>query len=351
MGMEFIVNKRGVGKTLKQWAALGFVPKRGRKGELRFANRGDIAKGKKPELYFDPADVKEDKEAAKYLLNKLEQPDKPYNIRGFIIDELMKQGKRPKRGYLGHKRKKWMGVLDKESNYDWYWDPEEIENGDLFATRYGRELYKMHQNRTYNRLGKTLNQWLKDGYIPKKGHNGHERYRSETHLAYVAGVDSTAIYYDEDEVRFDREAAVKLSRDLSKQKRDEREAEKRKRKERAEAALLFRENMKTRYQWAQAGRVANPGAAFKWGSTLNEFIKNDDVERFGSEYKYCHLDDTRQATSDEMAVWDEFFRFEKEGHTCFRDIRGKLIDLCPEYQSDRESLLKIWEREMNGIWY
>ena len=54
---------------------------------------------------------------------------------------------------------------------------------------------------------------------------------------------------------------------------------------------------------------------------------------------------------DEIIPWDEFFRFEKEGHTCFRDIRGKLIDLCPEYQSDRESLLKIWEREMNGIWY
>ena len=290
---------------------LGFVPKRGRKGEFRYANRGDLAKGKEPQLYYDPADVKEDKEAAKYLLNKLEQPDKPYNIRGFIIDELMKQGKRPKRGYLGHKRKKWMGVPDKESNYDWYWDPEELENG----------------------------------YIPKKGHNGHERYRSETHLAYD-GANSMAIYFDEDEVRFDREAAVKLSRDLSKQKRDEREAEKRKRKERAEAALLFRENMKTRYQWAQAGRVANPGAAFKWGSTLNEFIKNDDVERFGSEYKYCHLDDTRQATADEMAVWNEFFEFEKQGD--FLDIRRRLIDLCPEYQQDRDYLIDIWQREANS---
>ena len=56
-----IINKRGFGKTLKKWAPLGFVPKRGRKGELRYCNRGDIAKGKAPQLYFDPEDVKEDK--------------------------------------------------------------------------------------------------------------------------------------------------------------------------------------------------------------------------------------------------------------------------------------------------
>ena len=68
-----IINKRGFGKTLKQWAVLGFVPKRGRKGELRYGNRGELSKGKKPRLYFDPSDVKEDKKAAMDLYNKIEQ--------------------------------------------------------------------------------------------------------------------------------------------------------------------------------------------------------------------------------------------------------------------------------------
>ena len=349
MKNEVVINKKGVGKTLKKWASLGFVPKRGRKGELRYGNRGDIAKGKAPQLYFDPSDVKEDKKAAMDLYNKLEQPLVNHNLRGFTMDQLIKIGKRPQRGYEGHKRKRFAGAQDHPVNYDWFWDPEEIENGDIFATRSGRELYKLHQNRTYNRSGKTLNQWLKIGYIPKKGCDGHERYRSEALMSYD-GINSTAIYYDEDEVRFDKEAAVRLAREMNRLQRAEREAERREKEERQRIAEEFRESRCTRYQWARVGRVANKGAKFEWGSRLNQAIKDEDVYQFGNNYMYCHLDDTHEANADEMSVWEEFFEFEKRG-VGFTAIRSRLIDLCPEYQPFRKSLLASWEREQFDTWW
>lgn len=346
------INKRGVGKTLKQWAELGFVPKRGRKGELRYANRGDLARGKEPQLYYDPADVKEDKEAADFILVKIQQSQKTFNIRGFTLDKLIERGQRPKKGCEGHLRKKYPGEKYYESHDEWYWDPEDIEKGDLFATRFGRKLYKLHQNRTYNRSGKTLNQWLQEGYIPKKGQKGHERYRSEL-AAYYRNGNSMAIYFDEDEVRSDPTAAKKLKKKISDEKKAAREERKRKEaeeqrlwQERDKKANAFREEMKTRYQWAQLGRIPNADAKFKWGESLNERIKDYSARWFGRHYLYCHFDETREATADEMAVWNEFFEFEKQGD--FLDIRRRLIDLCPEYQQDRDYLIDIWQREANS---
>ena len=65
---------------------------------------------------------------------------------------------------------------------------------------------------------------------------------------------------------------------------------------------------------------------------------------------YCHLDDTHEANADEMSVWEEFFEFEK-GAAEFMAIRSRLIDLCPEYQPFRRSLLASWEREQFDTWW
>ena len=99
--------------------------------------------------------------------------------------------------------------------------------------------------------------------------------------------------------------------------------------------------MKTRYQWAQLGRIPNADAKFKWGESLNSRIKDTSAPWFADHYKYCHLDDTHLATADEMAAWHEFFDFEREAS--FSDIRGRLIELSPEYQKDRDFLLHIWQ--------
>lgn len=83
---------------------------------------------------------------------------------------------------------------------------------------------------------------------------------------------------------------------------------------------------------------------------MNQAIKDVDVYQFGNNYMYCHLDDTHEANADEMSVWEEFFEFEK-GAAEFMAIRSRLIDLSPEYQPFRRSILASWERERNETWW
>lgn len=61
MEADIIINKKDTGKTLKQWLRKGCIPKRGRKGELRYASRASYRKGENPEVYFDPSDVRQDR--------------------------------------------------------------------------------------------------------------------------------------------------------------------------------------------------------------------------------------------------------------------------------------------------
>ena len=347
MESEFKINKRGVGKTLKKWASLGFVPKRGRKGELRYGNRGDIAKGKAPQLYFDPEDVKEDKKAAMDLYNKIEQEEHPsLNQRGRTLHQWLEAGFIPKRGCKGHLRYPSYASNCRDEEY-LYFDPEEVVNGLIEESPHAQKVIEKESNRRWNTTGKTLDQWLNLGFVPKRGAKPTERFTS--YRAYRR-YGTTCYYYDPNQVREDKNRAIQLKKKIKDTKRREREAERREKEERQRIAEEFRESRCTRYQWARVGRVANKGAKFEWGSRLNQAIKDEDVYQFGNRYMYCHISDTHDANADEMSAWEEFFEYEKRG-VGFTAIRSRLIDLCPEYQPFRRSLLASWEREQFDTWW
>lgn len=225
MESEFKINKRGVGKTLKQWATLGFVPKRGRKGELRYGNRGELSKGKKPRLYFDPEDVKEDKNEARVLLGRIAQEEHPsLNQRGRTLHQWIKQGFIPKKGCNGHLRYPSYASNCRDEEY-LYFDPEEVVKGMIEESPHAQKVIEKESNRRWNTTGKTLDQWLNLGFVPKRGAKPTERYIS--YKAY-SRYGTTCDYYDPNQVREDKERAILLTKKIKDAKRREREERARK---------------------------------------------------------------------------------------------------------------------------
>ena len=215
-----IINKRGFGKTLKQWAVLGFVPKRGRKGELRYGNRGELSKGKKPRLYFDPEDVKEDKKAAMDLYNKIEQEEHPsLNQRGRTLHQWLEAGFIPKRGCKGHLRYPSYASNCRDEEY-LYFDPEEVVQGLIEASPHAQKVIEKESNRRWNTTGKTLDQWLNLGFVPKRGAKPTERFTS--YRAYRR-YGTTCYYYDPNQVREDKNRAIQLKKKIKDTKRREKE--------------------------------------------------------------------------------------------------------------------------------
>lgn len=53
--------------------------------------------------------------------------------------------------------------------------------------------------------------------------------------------------------------------------------------------MEYREKMKTEYQWLQEGRIPNEHARWELWKSLN---KTFNICAYGSQYFYCHEDDT-----------------------------------------------------------
>lgn len=127
----------------------------------------------------------------------------------------------------------------------------------------------------------TALQWAKIGYIPNPKAKGEERW---TNCFY----GMKAIYYKENEVHEDPATAKAILKAKRQEYRDIA-------KKLAEFEV-YRENMKTEWQWLQEGRIPNPDARWKNGESLNEAFNTCS---FGSRYCYCNVDDTYEASSPE----------------------------------------------------
>ena len=142
---------------------------------------------------------------------------------------------------------------------------------------------KKHQTFIMKEL--TTLQWAKHGYVPNTDAKGIERWTNCYHSV-------KATYYNENEVHVDFESAKSI---LQAKRREYRE-EAKKRKQRLVNFEIYRENMKTEWQWLQEGRIPNPNARWKNGESLNNTFKTCS---FGSHYCYCNIDETRKASSSE----------------------------------------------------
>lgn len=131
----------------------------------------------------------------------------------------------------------------------------------------------------------TALQWAKIGYIPNPKAKGEERW---TNCFY----GMKAIYYKENEVHEDPATA----KAILKAKRQEYRDIAKKRKQKLAEFEVYRENMKTEWQWLQEGRIPKPDARWKNGESLNEAFNTCS---FGSCYCYCNVDDTYEASSPE----------------------------------------------------
>lgn len=77
-----------------------------------------------------------------------------------------------------------------------------------------------------------------------------------------------------------------------------------KRKEKRIKNAAYREKMKTQWQWLQEGRIPNDNARWKVGEELNKMFCTC---AYGSNYCYCHIDETHiPKDSEEMqkAIFD-----------------------------------------------
>lgn len=121
-------------------------------------------------------------------------------------------------------------------------------------------------------------QWAKEGFVPKHGAIGVEKWINCYHT-------KKAIYFSEDQVTEDKSAAETFLKDKQK---EYRAASKRK-EQKYKRAMEYREKMKTEYQWLQEGRIPNEHARWELGESLN---KTFNICAYGSQYFYCHEDDT-----------------------------------------------------------
>lgn len=124
----------------------------------------------------------------------------------------------------------------------------------------------------------TALQWAKDGYVLTSEAKGIEKWTNRSHTR-------KAVYYKENEVREDKDAA----KTLLKTKRNEHRESAKEREQRYNNAMAIRDKMKTEFQWLQEGRIPNDKADWKHGKNLNETY---NVCAYGSNYYYCHIDDT-----------------------------------------------------------
>ena len=131
----------------------------------------------------------------------------------------------------------------------------------------------------------TALQWAKIGYIPNPKAKGEERW---TNCFY----GMKAIYYKENEVHEDLDTA----KAILKAKRQEYRDIAKKRKQKLAEFEVYRENMKTEWQWLQEGRIPNPNARWEYGETLNNTF---NVCSYGSKYYYCHIDETHMPKDSE----------------------------------------------------
>lgn len=127
-------------------------------------------------------------------------------------------------------------------------------------------------------MEQTLLQWAKEGHVPNSDAAGKERWTNCTHVR-------KAVYYSENEVHADPDAAKAV---LKAKRKECREAAKKREQKRKELGM-YRENMKTAWQWLQEGRVPNPDARWKNGESLN---KTFNTCSFGSRHYYCHIGET-----------------------------------------------------------
>lgn len=109
----------------------------------------------------------------------------------------------------------------------------------------------------------TALQWAKIGYIPNPSAKGKEQW---TNCFY----GMKAIYYKENEVHEDSDAA----KAILKTKRKEYREKAKKRKQQLAEFEVYRENMKTEWQWLLEGRIPNSNARWKSGDSLNETFNN-----------------------------------------------------------------------------
>ena len=134
----------------------------------------------------------------------------------------------------------------------------------------------------------TALQWAKIGYIPNTESKGVERWTNSFH-------SMKAIYYKEDEVHEDSEAAKAILKSKQKEYREESK----KRKKKLAKFEVYRENMKTEWQWLQEGRMPNSDARWENGESLN---KTFNTCSFGSRYCYCHKNETFEASNEELQI-------------------------------------------------
>lgn len=124
----------------------------------------------------------------------------------------------------------------------------------------------------------TALQWAKEGFVLNPEAKGIEKWTNRSHT-------KKAVYYNENEVREDKNTAQDV---LRTKKNEYREAAK-DRKQRYNNAMSVRDKMKTEFQWLQEGRIPDDKADWKYGETLNETF---NLCAYGSKFYYCHIDDT-----------------------------------------------------------
>lgn len=230
MEADIIINKKDTGKTLKQWLRKGCIPKRGRKGELRYASRASYRKGENPEVYFDPSDVRQERGAAQRKLAKILQKEDPWcNYRGRTLKQWVDDGFIPKRGHKGHLRYSSANPPDEEMFL--YFDPEEVRKGTLSGSTYAQKIWDKESNRRWNTTGKTRQQWALLGFVPKR--NSKPQLRYPNYYDYKRD-GRTFEYFDIDQVREDKVKAFEFLAQIKSKKSERQRKARLREKERIE---------------------------------------------------------------------------------------------------------------------
>ena len=260
MESEFKINKRDVGKTLKQWLRKGYIPKRGRKGELRYESKASFRKGEDPKIYFDPSDMVINYGVARKKLAEILQKEDPWcNYVGRTLKQWLDAGYIPKLGCEGHLRYSSRTTPDDEKYL--YFDPEEVRKGTLDDSSHARKVWQKEVNRRWNTTGKTLQQWAELGFVPKRNAKPTKRYINYYAFKHDGDV---RCYYDESQVREDKEKASELMNAVKENKRQKaKEARARKQEE----------IKKVRQEWDN--RI-NGGKVIMFGVYTTDFEANDN---------------------------------------------------------------------------
>ncbi len=146
----------------------------------------------------------------------------------------------------------------------------------------------------------TALQWAKKGFIPNEGAEGTKQW---TNCFYSA----KAVYFKDSEVHEDKDTAKAI---LFAKRKEYRDVAK-KRKEKRIKNAVYREKMKTQWQWLQEGRIPNDNARWEVGEELNKIFCTC---AYGSNYCYCHERYTHEPKNDEE-MQKAIFDFHKNGNS------------------------------------